>query len=158
MSDAGPARRDSDLDEAARALMELAHASSGDQREAQPDPIVPEPVPLEPAVEAANPTDTPAVQLDSAFSPPYRAPTRRETGNPLLVFKRIAIPPMLVMTAVMFALGTWAVLALSGHSFLTDEPDEAVDRLAKTMLLCWPVGILMTVGVVVFRRDVRRGR
>jgi hypothetical protein len=76
----------------------------------------------------------------------------------MLRFKKIAIPPMLIMTAVMFAIGTWAVLALSGHSFLTDEPDEAVDRLAKTMLLCWPVGIFMTVGIVVFQRDVRRRR
>jgi len=60
---------------------------------------------------------------------------------------------MLVMAAVMFLLGAWSILALCGRSFLVEEPSEAVDRLAKVMLLCWPVGILMVIGVWLFRRD-----
>ncbi len=69
------------------------------------------------------------------------------------IWRKFAVPPMAVMAAIMFLLGIWAILALLGHNLLTGEPDEAVDRLAKVMLLCWPVGISMVAGVWFFRRQ-----
>jgi hypothetical protein len=82
--------------------------------------------------------------------PPPAGPDGRETSRAL---KRMAIPPMILMAGVMVALGLWAILALCGHNFMADEPNEAIDRLARIMLLCWPVGIVLIAGIVAFRRD-----
>ena len=72
--------------------------------------------------------------------------------------KKTLIPPMLVMAVLMFLLGGWAVAALCGHNLLTDEPSATADRMAKVMLLCWPVGVLLAAGIFLFRRDLKRSR
>jgi len=69
--------------------------------------------------------------------------------------KRMLIPPMLVVAMLLFAIGGWAVAALCGHDLLTDVPSPATDRLAKIMLLCWPVGVLTVLGVWAFQRNVK---
>lgn len=152
MADPVPDRANEDAAEDACAALE--RMAGGDQEPPSEEASRSDGTPpgLQPApaqVEAAPPS----------FASPISSPApRRNAQDSSLQLKKVAVPPMAVMAGIMFLLGVWAILALCGHSFLTDEPNEAVDRLARVMLLCWPVGGLLVVGIAVFRRDINRSR
>ncbi len=144
-----------DHDPAADALEALARAANGAEGEPVAEPTAP-PELIDRVPEAIGdssgvdpPTTTRSVQQ-------RRAAQNRATQSQGDQFKKTLIPPMLVMGVILFLIGGWAVATLCGVNLLTDRPSQAADRLARIMLLCWPVGVLMFVGVWLFQRDLKR--
>ena len=155
MSEPRSRRGAGNRDRGADALEALAQAANGEEGQPAGEPTPPPEVmddvsdAIGDSAGAGPPPTTPAVRQRRAAQ--IRA--TRSQGDQL---KKTLIPPMLVMGVILFLIGGWAVATLCGVNLLTDRPSQAADRLARIMLLCWPVGILMFVGVWLFQRDLKR--
>jgi hypothetical protein len=85
----------------------------------------------------------------SSYRPPKRGPKRKSS-----LLKASAAPILLTVGALLLVPGVWALMLLSGRSVWQSDREDAAS-MAKVMLACLPLGLILISSAVVFFVQLR---